>query len=322
MAHDAERLQSHRLLPRQSTLVRRALIALLCARAVARETVTSLDEVPQSQLLAELLDRAFPLSSDAVSWESVDWKRYSKIIVSGPQRSGTTFFALALAQHLGYIHLDENDKSTKIPRWSAPAAAAASTRDRSGDSVTVNARISQMPEILGSSARVVMQRPQWSAELHELPASPDVFVAFLARNCLDVYRSQNRIMSSAGDDTGWTCKYGRTVEWQPYHKKPELHAAIESEHDMICVIKQQAYRNYQRAELDRRGIANAPVGYFSFHSLGSFRNASDRTDLGPKSVLSADGKLVDLTPRRHPGGRAQQGQQQPPTKKPGRRRRR
>ena len=297
MAHDAP------------TLVRRALIALLCARAVARATVTSLDEVPQSQLLAELLDRAFPLSSDAVSWESVDWKRYSKIIVSGPQRSGTTFFALALAQHLGYIHLDENDKSTKIPR-------------SSGDSVTVNARISQMPEILGSSARVVMQRPQWSAELHELPASPDVFVAFLARNCLDVYRSQNRIMSSAGDDTGWTCKFGRTVEWQPYHKKPELHAAIESEHDMICVIKQQAYRNYQRAELDRRGIANAPVGYFSFHSLGSFRNASDRTDLGPKSVLSADGKVVDLTPRRHPGGRAQQGQQQPPTKKPGRRRRR
>ena len=213
---------------------RRCCVAALVCAHVARATVTSLDEVPQSQLLAELLDRAFPLSSDAVSWESVDWKRYSKIIVSGPQRSGTTFFALALAQHLGYIHLDENDKSTKIPR-------------SSGDSVTVNARISQMPEILGSSARVVMQRPQWSAELHELPASPDVFVAFLARNCLDVYRSQNRIMSSAGDDTGWTCKYGRTVEWQPYHKKPELHAAIESEHDMICVIKQQAHRNCQRA---------------------------------------------------------------------------
>ena len=279
--------------------------ALVCAH-VARATVTSLDEVPQSQLFAELLDRTFPLSPDAVSWESVDWKRYSKIIVSGPQRSGTTFFALALAQHLGYIHLDENDKSTKIPR-------------SSGDSVTVNARISQMPEILGSSARVVMQRPQWSAELHELPASPDVFVAFLARNCLDVYRSQNRIFSSGTEDTGWTCKFGRTIEWQPYHTKPELRAAIGSEHDMICVIKQQAYRNYQRAELDRRGIANAPIGYSSFHSLGSFRNASDRTELDSKSVL-IDGKPLDMG---SDGGHqnAQVGKAKQRTKRPGRIRR-
>ena len=35
-------------------------------------------------------DRMFPLYAEAVSWESIEWKNYSKIIVSGPQRSGTT----------------------------------------------------------------------------------------------------------------------------------------------------------------------------------------------------------------------------------------
>ena len=276
------------------------------ASAMVGATITSLDEVPQSQLFSELLDRTFPLSRDAVSWESVDWKRYSKIIVSGPQRSGTTFFALALAQHLGYRHLDENDQSSRIPR-------------ATGGSLRVDARFSQMPSILESPARVVMQRPQWSGELHELPASPDIFVAFLARNCLDVYRSQNRIFSSGTEDTGWTCKFGRTIEWQPYHTKPELRAAIGSEHDMICVIKQQAYRNYQRAELDRRGIANAPIGYSSMHSLGSFRNASDRTELDSKSVL-IDGKPLEMG---SDGGRqnAQVGKAKQRTKRPGRIRR-
>ena len=81
------------------------------------------------------------------------------------------------------------------------------------------------------------------------------------------------------DDLGWTCKFGRTAEWRPYHEDPELNAAIDSEHDMICVIKQQAYKNLQRAELQRREIATAALSYASFHSLGAFHNASEREGL-------------------------------------------
>jgi hypothetical protein len=40
-----------------------------------------------------------------------------------------------------------------------------------------------------------------------------VFVAFLARNCLDVFRSQNKILSTDKSDAGWTCMHGRTTEW-------------------------------------------------------------------------------------------------------------
>jgi cytidylate kinase len=40
-----------------------------------------------------------------VDWRSADFSNYTKIIVSGPQRSGTTWFASALARHLNYTHI-------------------------------------------------------------------------------------------------------------------------------------------------------------------------------------------------------------------------
>ena len=256
------------------------LLFTLSRGSSGERSATSLDEVPQSELFAALIARSFPLAEDAVSWETIPWSSYSKIIVSGPQRSGTTFFAWSLAQHLGYTHLDENNH-----------VEIAVERDGKRSMLKINGTIEQMPQIMHSSQRLVMQRPRWSSQLHKLNKSEDVFVAFLARNCLDVYRSQNRIFSNERDDLGWTCKFGRTAEWRPYHEDLELNAAIDSEHDMICVIKQQAYKNLQRAELQRRSIATAALSYASFHSLGAFHNASEREGLGPKTVLTAGGSL-------------------------------
>jgi len=73
----------------------------------------SLDEIPPAQQYDAIFNRVFPLHSAAIPWESVNWTRYSKIVVTGPQRSGTTYFASTLAKHLGYAHHDEFAKS----RW-------------------------------------------------------------------------------------------------------------------------------------------------------------------------------------------------------------
>ena len=43
-----------------------------------------------------------------------------------------------------------------------------------------------------------MERPGWAYLLHKLPAMPKTFVAFMARDCLDAFRSQNRCCFSAG----------------------------------------------------------------------------------------------------------------------------
>jgi len=48
----------------------------------------------------------FPLRSAAVQWELVPWLEYDRIIVTGPARSGVSFFAAALASYLRVQHVD------------------------------------------------------------------------------------------------------------------------------------------------------------------------------------------------------------------------
>jgi hypothetical protein len=225
----------------------------------------------------ETMRRVFPLRDDAVDWRSINWSDYSKIIISGPQRSGTTFFAQALASHLNYTHLDENMRATLHDSHGHPTIAVNGGHANQFD---------KFADVLRSPDRVVMQRPQWSHALHKLPASRDVFVAVMAHNCLGVYRSQNRIMADpAGkSDLGWTCLYGRAAEWAHYHADPELRASIDDEHDMICVIKQQAYQRLQRARMDARGVRSAPIDYATTASMPAFVSQEKRKKLGPKEV--------------------------------------
>lgn len=245
----------------------------------------SIDELGgTSEKVGATMRRAFPLFEDAVPWDSIRWHNYSKIIVSGPQRSGTTFFAAALSKALGYTHVDEMERLVLEQRDGTPLHVRMNTKLR---------------DFLKADANLVLQRPMWSAMLHKLVASPHVFVAFLARNCLDVFRSQNRIMSTDLADTGWTCKYGRTTEWNHYHSDPDLRSIIEDEHDMICTIKQQAYRDYQRQVMDDRGIHSAPIAYSSFHTLGAYVNTSKRDrHLKPKQIAKAAAAAAanDTTP--------------------------
>ena len=237
----------------------RILFLCLCAASAASAQNFNSGDV---EMLATM-QRVFPLWREAVDWETIEWPKYSKIIISGPQRSGTTWFAGSLAKHLDYVHLDEGTKTL--------------LRDEKGD-LTIQVTgggaksIHDLTAILRSPDRVVMQRPQWSHALHTLPAHPDLFVVFLARNCLDVFRSQNRIMSDplGKSDTGWTCKFGRTLEWHWYHLDQELAASIDDEHDMICTMKQQAYQRTQRARMNQRGINTAPISYASSDSMGSY----------------------------------------------------
>ena len=191
----------------------------------------------------------------AVSWESIEWRDFDKIVISGPQRSGTTFFAKTLASILGYMHADEN-------------AVVQATNTATMQAVNVSGSTT-MDVIAGTREKIVLQRPQHSHLVHDYPVHKNIFVAFMARNCLDVFRSQNRIMTgTAGADTGWTCAFGRKIEWGHYNADPELSAVVDDMHDMICTIKQQAYLRHQRAIMDKRGIAHAAI---SFHSLSSMK---------------------------------------------------
>ena len=72
-----------------------ALLLALPQRQWASDAALSEDQIGAGAKLKyeAVMARAFPLHSDAVPWDSINYTRYTKIIVSGTQRSGTTFFA-------------------------------------------------------------------------------------------------------------------------------------------------------------------------------------------------------------------------------------
>ena len=62
----------------------------------------------------ELLKKIFPLHDEVVSWDSLSKQlsTHHVVLVTGPQRSGTTWVACALASHLGYKLYDERHPIT------------------------------------------------------------------------------------------------------------------------------------------------------------------------------------------------------------------
>ena len=154
---------------------------------------------------------------------------------------------------------------------------------RTGESVKVTGS-TPLEDLLRIFDPVVLQRPMWSHILHKFPADNSIFVAFLARNCLDVFRSQNRLFQNENGDGGWTCKEGRTTEWKHYHQDLELRNSFDNEHDMICTIKQQAYQRLQRGSMTERGIATAPIAFSSFVSLGGYLETASRVNFTAKQI--------------------------------------
>eukprot|EP00965_Chrysotila_dentata_P221170 6192231-Pleurochrysis_carterae.AAC.2 len=131
-----------------------------------------------------LLARVYPLHASARPWQDLQLDSYDIILVTGPQRSGTTWVACALASSLNYTLFDERHPIT-------------------GGNDTLRALQRTFGYLRLHKQRAVIQSPMATQILHLLPTWPGLLVMFLARNCLDVFRSQNKIDKALG---GWTCE--------------------------------------------------------------------------------------------------------------------
>ena len=215
--------------------------------------------------MERLLAETFPAFHIAVSWEAIDWGQYRHILVTGPQRSGTTFFAAALAMRLGMTHIDEDGCVRLYDRRGRPFMS----RGRYDDS------------FLHSNESIVAQRPALSAQVHRMRLLGDQdAVVFVARFCPDVFRSQNSIMvdgsihhntidNASRVDTGWTCRFGRREEWLSYWARPELRSFFTPT-DSLCKIKQDVWMKYQRHVLGARALT---VAYDSLSTFPAAHNA-------------------------------------------------
>eukprot|EP00958_Prasinococcus_capsulatus_P006120 scaffold583_cov323-Prasinococcus_capsulatus_cf.AAC.2 len=86
-------------------------------------------------------------------------------------------------------------------------------------------------------------------------------------------------------DTGWTCRYGRTVEWRHYAEDAALRPHVDLA-EGICQIKQNAFRRYQQPLMDARGVRSVVVDYDSFATLADFVDGDHRRHVSPKTLAA------------------------------------
>lgn len=125
-----------------------------------------------------LLRRVYPLYDEAVPWDTVPFEQYDVVLVTGPQRSGTTWAACALATQLNYTLFDERHPIT-------------------GGNDTLRALQRTFAYSRARGERAVVQSPMGTKDLHLLPVWPGLLVAFMARNCIDVFRCAARRLPRA-----------------------------------------------------------------------------------------------------------------------------
>lgn len=98
-------------------------------------------------------------------------KKFSKIIVTGPQRSGTTICAKMIANDLGYIYVDEEELKVD-----------------NSDYLT-----DRLKELIHSGDRFVVQCPALCRYVHEVGHCKDTAIIFMKRNLDEILKSQERI---------------------------------------------------------------------------------------------------------------------------------
>lgn len=93
-------------------------------------------------------------------FQTIQLKKFSKILVSGPQRSGTTFLSNVLSEDLNYKLYDE---------------------------------LKTVDSFLDIKHESVSQAPSMSSLLHKIPEQSGVVVIFVSRNCNDIIASCEKL---------------------------------------------------------------------------------------------------------------------------------
>lgn len=133
---------------------------------------------------------------------------FTVIVVSGPQRSGTTFTAQCIAEDLGYCYVDE-------------AEFEVNKFDAFMDLITERVRA------VAPTYGIVIQAPGLTAKLDHprLTQLDNVCIVFMRRPLADIIASQDRIQWAHED-----------VEWGQYGESPE----------QVSPIAQYKYEQWSR----------------------------------------------------------------------------
>lgn len=160
--------------------------------------------------------------------EAIDWLidlQPRAIMVTGPQRSGTTIIARALAEDLGMLYIDEDDVG-----WI---------------SASVNDDLC-LADLFDTEEYFVVQSPACAHICHEIGQDVSVAIVFVMRSIADIVASQERI--------GWQYE---DVEFDKYPEDMRL--------DTIAATKYAFWDEVQRSqianpiEIEYESLAGHPI---------------------------------------------------------------
>lgn len=140
--------------------------------------------------------------------EYIQLKNFKKILISGSQRSGTTFLSNSLSKDLKYTLCDE---------------------------------LKSLEGFYNSPTNSVSQAPSMSTLLHNIKGS-DIFVIFLARNCLDCIKSGSKFKLIKDNKIWNESAYGNVAEQNIIYKN--CHDYYDQDIHS-CFLKQNYWLGHQ-----------------------------------------------------------------------------
>jgi hypothetical protein len=144
-------------------------------------------------------------------------QRFRRIVVTGPQRSGTTICARMVAGDLGWRMIDETDR------------VGTAEREKKVGHLS---HVDSLRQVLVEDG-VVVQAPSAAAFCHQLP--PEVAIVFMIRPVAEILRSEERIawrgnsyeLKLLGQTAGHSCEI-KYANWQ--WQRPLIRHAFEVEY--------------------------------------------------------------------------------------------
>lgn len=135
-------------------------------------------------------------------------KNFKKILISGSQRSGTTFLSHSLSKDLKYTLCDE---------------------------------LKSLEDFYNSPSNSVGQAPSMSTLLHKIKGS-DIFVIFLSRNCLDCIKSGSKFKLIKDNKIWNESAYGNFAEQNIIHENCDDYY---DQYIHSCFLKQNYWLGHQ-----------------------------------------------------------------------------
>lgn len=189
-------------------------------------------------------------------------KQFSKILVSGPQRSGTRICANMVAEDTGLTYVDEVELKCLF---------------------IIGSELQCVTEFVQQRDNFVLHCPTFSRWVHEI--SDDVAIVFMRRDMKDIQRSQERIRWKRNRQEIEYQRYGLTKFDSYRNKVPQRHpGGLRKTSKSVAEVKYNYWDGVQKDQIENV----FEINYLDLRAHPMWVDRFQRTDFRWNQVRTAD----------------------------------